>query len=360
MASSPSGGKVLPLRRPSDASFACRVVIALGVTVLLLLLWRIVDALLLAFGAVLLAVLLRAAAVPLARRTPLPAWSTIPIVALLIATGLALLGGLVGAEVRDQAAELARRVPAAWEALRESVAGTGFGERLADQVGSAAPDIGGVLASVTGVATSTVGVLGNLVLVVFGGLYLAAQPGLYRDGLVKLAPPAARPSLVDTLDASGEALRRWLLGQLVSMTVAAVLTTLGLWLLGLPAHLALGLLAGLAEFVPVVGSILAAAPALLLALTEGGIDLALWTLLLYVAVQQLQGNLIAPLVTRRMVSLPPAVTLVAIVAFGLVFGPLGVLFAAPLAVVAFVAVKRLWVREALGEDTDVPGEDAKA
>lgn len=131
-------------------------------------------------------------------------------------------------------------------------------------------------------------------------------------------------------------------------------------LLGLPAYLALGLLAGLAEFVPVVGSILAAAPALLLALTEGGIDLALWTLLLYVAVQQLQGNLIAPLVTRRMVSLPPAVTLVAIVAFGLVFGPLGVLFAAPLAVVAFVAVKRLWVREALGEDTDVPGEDAKA
>jgi predicted PurR-regulated permease PerM len=178
--------------------------------------------------------------------------------------------------------------------------------------------------------------------------------------LIKLTPPAAQASLADTIDACGEALRRWLLGQLLSMAVAAVLTTLGLWLLGLPAYLALGLLAGLAEFVPVVGSILAAVPALLLALTQGGVELAVWTLLLYLGVQQIQGNLVAPLVTRRMVSLPPALTLFAILTFGLVFGPLGVLFAAPLAVVAFVAVKRLWVREALGEETDVPGEGQQA
>jgi len=347
-------------QRLTDATFARRVAIALGVAILLLFLWRIVDALLLAFGAVLVAVLLRAAAVPLAGRTALPAWSAIPLVALLIAAGLVLVVWLVGAEVRDQAADLVRRVPQAWNALRERLSGTPLGERLTEHMGSVAPDMGGVLARITGVAGSALGVLGNLVLVVFGGLYFATQPRLYRDGLVKLAPPAAQPSLEGTFDACGEALRRWLLGQLLSMTVSAVLTTLGLWLIGVPGYLALGLLAGLAEFVPVVGSILAAVPGILQALSQGGVELAAWAVLVYLAVQQLQGNVVTPLVTRRMVSLPPALTLFAIVAFGLVFGPLGVLFAAPLTVVAFVAVKKLWVREALGEETDVPGEDGAA
>ena len=209
------------MQRLSDAGFARRVLIALGVAVLLLLLWRIVDALLLAFGAVLVAVLLRAAALPLARRTPLPEWSTIPLVALLIAAGFGLVAWLVGAEVQAQASELARRVPPAWEALQESLAGSGLGAQVADRVGSAAPDVGGVLAGITGMASSAVGLLGNLVLVIFGGLYLAAQPRTYRKGLVMLVPPKAQASVGGTLDACGEALRRWLSGQLLSMAVAA-------------------------------------------------------------------------------------------------------------------------------------------
>jgi predicted PurR-regulated permease PerM len=107
--------------------------------------------------------------------------------------------------------------------------------------------------------------------------------------------------------------------------------------------------------VPLIGPIVAAVPALLIALSEGA-QIALWTLLLYVAIQQVESNLITPLVQRQAVSLPPAVTLFAVVAFGLLFGPLGILFATPLAVVAFVAVKKLWVREALGEPTEMPGD----
>jgi predicted PurR-regulated permease PerM len=121
-----------------------------------------------------------------------------------------------------------------------------------------------------------------------------------------------------------------------------------------PAALALALLAGLAEFVPLIGPIVAAIPALLIALSEG-VQTALWTLLLYLAVQQVESNLIMPVVQHRVVSLPPAITLFAVVAFGLLFGSLGVLFATPLAVVLFVAVKKLWVSETLGEPTDLPG-----
>jgi predicted PurR-regulated permease PerM len=139
------------------------------------------------------------------------------------------------------------------------------------------------------------------------------------------------------------------------MMLVFVLTGLGLWAIGLPAALALALLAGLAEFVPLIGPVVAAIPALLIALAEGW-QTALWTLLLYLAIQQVESNLIMPLVQHRVVSLPPAVALFAVVAFGLLFGSLGVLFATPLAVVIFVAVKKLWVRETLGEPTELPGE----
>jgi predicted PurR-regulated permease PerM len=112
---------------------------------------------------------------------------------------------------------------------------------------------------------------------------------------------------------------------------------------------------GLAEFVPLIGPIVAAIPAILIALAAGW-EMALWTLLLYVAVQQLESNVITPLVQRQAVELPPAVTVFAVVAFGLLFGWVGVLFATPLAVVVFVATKKLWVRDTLGERTELPGE----
>lgn len=107
---------------------------------------------------------------------------------------------------------------------------------------------------------------------------------------------------------------------------------------------------------PTIGSIAGAVPALLLALTQGT-EGFLWTLALVVAVQQLESNVIAPVVQRRMVQIPPALLLFSVVAFGMVFGTLGVVLAAPLTVVAYVAVKKLYVRETLGEPTEVPGEE---
>jgi predicted PurR-regulated permease PerM len=193
------------------AEFARRVLVVAAFVVLGLLLWRIADAVLLAFGAVMVAVLLRTAAEPLARRTPLPEGWAIAVVALLILAGLSLVALLAGAEVRAQVSDLARRLPDAWEALQERVNGTEYGELLLERAGDAAPDAGGVLAGITGAATSAAGALANLALVLFGGLYFAAQPGLYRAGLVKLVPPVAQESVAATLDAAGEALRLWLL-----------------------------------------------------------------------------------------------------------------------------------------------------
>jgi predicted PurR-regulated permease PerM len=339
-----------------DLAFLRRVLIVTAVVALALLAWYLVDVLLLVFGAVLIAVLLRALADPIARRTPLSdTWALIPAtLGILVVVGLAVW--LLGAEVRAQVAELVERLPDAWRSFEERLNATDLGEGLVSRAQDAAPGAGSVVSGLAGVVTSFVGGLADFLLIVFGGLYLAAQPGLYRGGILLLFPAGSnRERIAGTLDASGDALRLWLLGQLVSMSFLFVLTGLGLWAIGVPAALALALLAGLAQFVPLLGPVLAAVPALLIALSEGW-QMTLWTLLLYVVIQQVESNIITPLVQRQAVSLPPAITLFAVVAFGLLFGPLGILFATPLAVVAMVAVKRLWVRDTLGEPTDLPGE----
>jgi len=346
----------MPSESHSEGAFVRRLLIAVAIAILALLAWHLVDVLLLVFGAILVAVLLRALAGPIARRTPLSDGWALATVTLALGAGIAAAAWLFGAEVRAQVGELADRLPEAWRSLEERLGATDLGERLADRAQDAAPDAGSVLSGLTGVLYSFVGGLADLLLIAFGGLYLAAQPGLYRRGVLLLFPAdGPRERIAGTLDASGAALRLWLLGQLVAMAFLFVLTGLGLWAIGVPAALALALLAGLAQFVPLIGPIVAAIPALLIALSEGW-QTTLWTLLLYVAIQQVESNLITPLVQRQAVSLPPAITLFAVVAFGLLFGPLGILFATPLAVVAFVAVKKLWVRDALGEPTEVPGE----
>jgi predicted PurR-regulated permease PerM len=346
----------MPSESRGDGAFVRRVLIVASIVVLLLLAWSLVDVLLLVFGAVLIAVLLRALADPIARRTPLSDRWALATVTLALVVAIGLAAWLFGAEVRAQVGELADRLPEAWRSFEERLGATDLGERLISRAQDAAPDAGSVVSGLAGVVTSFVGGLADLLLIVFGGLYLAAQPGLYRRGVLLLFPAGpSRERIAGTLDASGAALRLWLLGQLVAMAFLFVLTGLGLWAIGVPAALALALLAGLAQFVPLIGPIVAAIPALLIALSEGW-QVALWTLLLYVAIQQVESSVITPLVQRQAASLPPAVTLFAVVAFGLLFGPLGVLFATPLAVVALVAVKKLWVREALGERVTVPGE----
>lgn len=110
--------------------------------------------------------------------------------------------------------------------------------------------------------------------------------------------------------------------------------------------MALGLIAALLEFVPFVGPVLASMPASALGLTEGPGTAAL-VLGLYVLVQQIEGNIITPLVQQRTVDLPPAVTIFAIVTFGVLVGPVGILFAVPLAVVSYVLIQKLWMQDVL-------------
>ena len=210
-------------------------------------------------------------------------------------------------------------------------------------------------ARLAGIGGAILDGLADFALVVIAGIYIAAAPDLYREGFVKLFPIRHHPQVESSLQASGQALRLWLTSQLIAMACVAVLSAIAFRLIGLPSAIALGLIAGLADFIPFLGPILGALPAVMIAFSMSG-ETALWTVLAVIAIQQLEGNVIFPLIARRVISIPPALALFAILIGSVLFGALGLIFGFPLAVVTYVLVKKLYVRETLGEQTDVPGE----
>ena len=158
------------------------------------------------------------------------------------------------------------------------------------------------------------------------------------------------------MDESERAVRLWLKGELIAMLVIGLMTGIGLWLLGVQSWLVLGILAGFFEFIPFAGPILSAVPAILIALVQSP-QLALWTALMYVFIQHSEAYLIQPVIQQYAVEVPAVVLLFSLLAFAVLFGAIGILFAAPLTVVAYVMVKRLYVIEALDTPTPIPGED---
>jgi predicted PurR-regulated permease PerM len=324
------------------------ITVAIAALALILLRWR--QVFLLAFGASLVAVLLRALANPIAKRTPLNAAGSLAVAFLGVVVLIGLAGWFVGAQVSAQFDQLSQILPKAWAAsqsyLDQFTAGQWLLERVQEARNdhSATSSLGAMAGRLGRITRMSVGVVTDLVLVIIAGVYFAAQPSLYRNGLLRLLPAGSRARLTDALEEAALSLRKWLVGTGLAMIGMGVLIAVGATVLGLPAPLALGLLAGLAEFVPIVGAIVSAIPGLLLAGTQGP-DTLMWTLLFYVAAHQFEGHVLIPLIQRRVVSVPPALTLFSVLAFGLLFGPLGVILATPLAVVVLVLVRRLYLNE---------------
>lgn len=334
---------VRPVSDP--ARFATLALIFVLVVGLAVLVWRIGNVFVLVFGAVLLAIVLRAAAQAVQRVTKLSAgWSFAAalLVIVLVLTGIFYL---VGTQIAGQIGQLAEDLPKAWSSVRSWLEQRQWGRALTEYLQSVS---GGVGASrIAGFLGTSFGGLGDALLILVLAVFLGANPGLYRRGFLCLIPPRHESRVADALDSAGSALRKWLMGQAIVMAAVAVVTGVGLWLLGVPLALTLGLLAGLFNFVPYIGPIVMAIPAILLAFTVSP-TLALYTAIFYVVVQQLEGNAMQPLIQKWAVALPPALALIAVVVFGLLFGILGVIFATPMMVVLMVMVRKLYVEGAHG------------
>lgn len=313
---------------------------------LLLALWFVADVLLLIFAAILVAVVLRAPTDRLRRVAPMPdglALASVLVVTLLL---VVLFGWFLGQAVAEQARQLAEQLPQVFESVRERV---GRYEWVWEKFGSA--EAAGNGAAVVGrgvqIVTVTFGAIVNLGLILFMAVLFAAQPSLYVKGALRLVPPARRARIGELFQRMGTTLTRWVVGQLCLMALVGVLSLIGLHLLGVDHAWALGALAGVLTFVPFLGPLVAAAVAVLVALASSPL-LALYVALLYVGIQLLEG-LFEPLVQQRAVYLPPVLLIASQLAFGVLFGPLGVILATPIAAASIVAVRMLYMEDVLGE-----------
>lgn len=317
------------------------------------------PALLLFFTGILLAVLLNMPSAWLAQHTPLPTFIALIAVLLLLLASLGLLGWWAVPRLYTQLADLVAALDESMNRLEQFLLGFGWGGQVLDAVSPSA----GLIESIVDVRTlprlftvfsGVFGGVADLLIVLFLGIYLAAAPSLYVDGVIGLFPHARRGRLHEVFAASGEVLRRWLLTRLMEMAVVGGLTGLGLWLLQIPLAPILGVITGLLAFVPILGTYLAVVPAALVALGQGPTTL-LYVLLIYMAAQFIQDYLLSPLVASRLVTIPPVLMLGSQVLFALLAGLFGVALAVPIAVVAMVWVKLLYIEDILGDPTEVPG-----
>jgi predicted PurR-regulated permease PerM len=216
------------------------------------------------------------------------------------------------------------------------------------------PDVGQIFRSLAGVLLQTART-GALLMVSFVvTVFVAFDPHVYHRGVLWLVPTEQEAIARQTMDRLLVAMRWWMVGRLASMTAVGILTSLGMWLIGMPAPMALGALAGLLSFVPNIGPIAAAVPGLLLAMGQGP-WVTLGVLCVYLVAQLIESNAITPLVEQYAVSVPPGVLIVTQFVFAALAGAWGMIVSTPLLVVVMVLVQQLYVRQRLQKPIEVTG-----
>ena len=346
----------IPPEDAGDRRFVRRVLIVLGLTGLVFIAWELRTLLLMFFGAIVVATVFRAFADRIEKLTHCNARLAIGASITIVLGIVVALGAVFGSHVVEQIHTLRETLPAAWHSVEAQMGDLGLGEQIKHLAESVRAPGGSSFSAFAGTVLSIGSGIADVIVVIVAGIFLGTQPRFYLAGAVKLVPAGKRSLAIEAIAESERALRLWLRGQLIAMVVVGLLTGVGLWYLGMPSALTLGILAGILEFIPFAGPILSMVPAVLLALAVSP-DLALWVVLLYFAVQQFEGYVLTPLVQQYAVDLPGVILLFSLIAFGALFGTLGVILAAPLTVVSYVLVKRLYVIETLHTPTPIPGTD---
>jgi len=340
---------------PTQRRVAKRVTMISGIAILFIALAAAVvlaaDALLLIFACILCAILFYKLSEILARRFHMNRTVALVIVVAALLGIIGIGSWAMAPQISEQSTKLAQEVPAAVERLKTTVeqhpimkrvvAELPPPEQIVKQMGDMVPNAGLFFGGV-------IGALGNIVIILFVGIYFAASPHTYTAGAIRLVPKARRSRAREVQQELGNTLASWLLGKSASMLIVGVATSIGLSLLGVPLALILGIIAGLLDFIPYLGPIMAGVPAVLLALSISP-DLALYTVLLFLGIQLIEGYALQPLIEAKAVDLPPALVIVMQLIFGTLFGFAGVALATPLAATLSVLVRMLYIEDILDD-----------
>ncbi|ATI12814.1 MULTISPECIES: AI-2E family transporter [Acetobacter] len=322
--------------------------------VIALVVWLMGDVLMVVFASVLCAVVLHGLSKILVRHLRLPyGWALSAVICGLIGSAVFLVWNS-GPAMISEALRLQDALRQQETALRSTLQSTPTGQMILNylpaslgghQAGggdtSSLASLGSRIAgSMTGILGSAFGAIGTLLVVLIAGLYFAMSPAVYANGFLRLVPVSKRPKVRDLLLRAGQTLWAWVAGQSLDMLVVGTLSGLGLWFIGVPLALALGVLAGLCNFIPYIGAIMGAVPALLLALSLGTRE-TIMVAVLYSVIQFLEGNVLAPVIQRHAVQMPPALTVLSQTLFGAILGFPGLIFASPLTAVLMATLDGL-------------------
>ena len=331
---------------------------------LLVATWYFASTLFLIFAGMLLGVALNAMTHLLGRVTTLPHSLRLAAICLLLA---ALLSGVIflgGATIAQQATVLSNtiksqvvNVKAFLEKYGVDTSYLDFGNLTASPAGSPASDApaaahnlpsagtlassgGAILSQTWKIVLGTVGAVGNFFIVLFLGLCFAAQPGVYRSGLIYMAPARRRADVTVVVDRIGDTLERWLMAQMITMFAVFFITWIGLALLGIPSSFILGVQAGLLTFIPTVGALVGGLVVVLASLASGWIA-ALSAFVLFLGIHALESYILTPMLQRHALEIPPATLFAFQILLGVVFGIWGLALALPLMAVVKVVINFL-------------------
>jgi predicted PurR-regulated permease PerM len=346
-----------------EKQYLRRVLVTVGVVLtvglLVAVIWLSIRVWLAVFAGVLLAVFLSTLTRWVSRYTHVRrGWALASV--LLVLLGLIVLGAcLLAPRVVEQFTELAQRLPKAIEHIQQRAEQLGWSRYLPQKmppVSELTSSVGKVVSNAASFFSLSVEAVATFFVIAFLGIYLAASPQVYLNGMIRLFPLSLRERVQELIDELGTTLGHWLLGQMLSMAVVGTLIAVGLTVLGVPLGLALGVLAGLLNFVPIIGSLLSALPAVLLAFLVSPLH-PVYVIGLYVVVNTgIESHLLVPLIQRYAVNLPPAVAVLALFLMGELFGFIGLLLAIPLAAAMLVLVKKVYVRDVLGDSSVQAGK----
>jgi len=308
------------------------------ITVVVLAVWLIGDVLMVVFASTLFAVILHGLARLLRDKARMPYQLAVGLVALLILVAIAALFFFSGPQIGDQFVKLKQALITQYGQVRDQMGTSAWGQFALDHLPkslggneqSSGPSLGaGIANSVTGLLSSAFGLLGTIAVILIAGLYFAMSPAIYVDGMLRLVPESHRPMARNLMLTAGATLWSWTMGQAFDMLVVGLASGIGLACLGVPLAMALGVVAGLCNFIPYIGAILGAIPAVLIALSQGT-RTGLMVAGLYCVIQFLEGNVLAPFIQRHAVHMPPALAILSQTVFGTILGVPGLILASPL------------------------------
>jgi predicted PurR-regulated permease PerM len=324
--------------------------------------WIVVNALLLGFAAVVVGIGLRGAGRFIASKTGWAPWVGVALVGVLlmgvpIGVGVAMAPPLMNQweqakaelpQIRDRFDQWVGGVTQEFGSVTGTEEATSSMPSPSEQVTESLKNTpSSSMVSWLGKFVGGVGqAVGGLLFVLVVGMYLAMSPEPYREGALKLLPQDKRPRMREVMFELSDKLEGWIIGQLIAMLVVGVLSTVGLMILGVPAALLLGLLAGVGDLIPNFGPLMAGLPAVLVAAGKGK---AVHVFVLYSAIQLFEGWILRPFIERKAADTPPALLLFGQVLAASLIGFMGLLTVPALLVAGHVLISRLYVEDVLGD-----------